>query len=88
MVVCGIEPFRVALNMAPAIPASSGKNWLGSGRRDRRSSCSAVVGVDIARFSLLNLGGVFVVSVVRRHNPGMSGGAAASQAAVCRGTAR
>src|SRR5215469_18396865 len=65
MVVCGIEPFSVALNMPAAIPASSGNNWLGSGRRDWRLSCSVVVGVDIARPSLLYLSGV---SVVRRHS--------------------
>src|SRR5215472_1930436 len=65
MVVCGIEPFSVALNMPAAIPASSGNNWLGSGRRDWRLSCSVVVGVDIARPSLLDLSGV---SVVRRHS--------------------
>jgi hypothetical protein len=51
MVVCGIDPFRVALNMAPAIPASSGKNWLGSGRRDWRLSWLVVAGVDIAMSS-------------------------------------
>src|SRR5215831_36349 len=49
MVVCGIEPFKVALNMAPATSVTSGTNWLGSGRRDRRSPSWAVA-VDMARF--------------------------------------
>jgi hypothetical protein len=48
MVVCGIEPFRVALNMASEIAATSAKNWLGSGKRDRRLSCRVVVGVVMA----------------------------------------
>ena len=46
MVVCATAPFLVALDMAPAIAASSGKNWVGSGRRDRRPSCSVVAVVD------------------------------------------
>src|SRR5215469_9032922 len=67
MVVRGIEPFAVALNMPPATSASSGMNWLGSGRRERRSSWLAVAGVDMAGIPS-NLSGVDGVYVVRRHS--------------------
>ena len=60
MVVRGIDPFAVALYMPWAISPNSGMNWLGSGRRDRRSSWLVVVDVDMARSSLLDLSSVLV----------------------------
>src|SRR5215471_8468095 len=69
VVVCGIEPFAVALYRAPAICANSGMNRLGSGRRDRLWSWLVVAGVDIVRPSL-SISAVFMVSQqVRQPSP-------------------
>src|SRR5262245_16054329 len=64
MVVAGIAPFRVALSMALDSSRTWGMNGSGFGSRDRRSSDSMVVGVDMM-VSLRGIG----VSAVRRRGP-------------------
>src|SRR5215472_1991647 len=69
LVVCGIQTVLGDLEHPVGDSCQLGEE-VGWGRADasRRSSCAFVVGVSIARCSLLNLRAVRGASVTRRHN--------------------